>query len=77
LKKGDLGGFENLQGERICGKRNKSMILSQSGSFACTGVPKRELGNQKQSFGTRNKSFWWQRHLAGAVHRLEACATKV
>src|SRR3989339_1772875 len=24
------------------------MILSQSRSFACNGVPKRELGNQKQ-----------------------------
>ena len=22
------------------------------------------------------KSFWWHRHLAGAAHRLEACATK-
>jgi hypothetical protein len=21
------------------------------------------------------KNFWWHRHLAGAVHRLEACAT--
>jgi hypothetical protein len=24
------------------------MILSQSRSFACNGVPKQELGNQKQ-----------------------------
>jgi hypothetical protein len=22
------------------------------------------------------KSSWWHRHLAGAAHRLEACATK-
>jgi hypothetical protein len=22
------------------------------------------------------KSYWWHRHLAGAAHRLEACATK-
>jgi hypothetical protein len=23
-----------------------------------------------------SKSFWWHRHLAGATHRLEACATE-
>jgi 16S rRNA (guanine527-N7)-methyltransferase len=34
LKKGDLGGFENLQGERIYGKRYNNC------------VPKQELGNE-------------------------------
>ena len=28
---------------------NTGMILSQSRSFACNGVPKRELGNQKRT----------------------------
>jgi hypothetical protein len=34
------------------------------------------MGFPSGSLGTRNKSFWWHRHLAGAVHRLEACATE-
>jgi hypothetical protein len=46
------------------------MILSQSRSFACNEVPKLELGNQKQ------KSLCVAPQLAGAAHRLEACATK-
>jgi len=33
------------------------------------------MGFPSGSLGTRKKSLWWHRHLAGAAHRLEACAT--
>jgi hypothetical protein len=34
-------------------------------------------GGAKAHARLLRKVFWWHRHLAGAVHRLEACATKV
>jgi hypothetical protein len=33
LKKGDLGGFENLQGERIYGKRYKKEKVLGAGNY--------------------------------------------
>jgi hypothetical protein len=50
LKKGDLGGFENLQGERIFGKRYIMLDREESGreawslaaGFSLT-TPKRSL----------------------------------
>jgi hypothetical protein len=50
LKKGDIGGFKNLQTEGIYGKRYNSILLShdevpkQSLGHKC--VPKQELGNE-------------------------------
>jgi hypothetical protein len=35
LKKGDLGGFENFQGERIYGKRYNTELQSKDIEFSC------------------------------------------
>jgi hypothetical protein len=47
-----------------------------------TGEDARPTGLRKKSFFAKTKpdgalkNCWWRQHLAGAAHRLEACATK-